>query len=206
MPDAERFAGTIVGPAGTVWTNDGTRTKWQLIVRFQGSCAVCIQNAHVLSNWWPIPFHKGCGCTQIPVRPGEQSRPFLDFRAEVERLDAVQQGVVMGTENYQLVRAGVVTWPDVVTKTSIRPFHVVVQRARLSESDLVALGIDQQAAREAIAIVQTSERLAAQARTRAAIDRLKELGLSDEEIKEAVTAKLASRFGTSKKPYKPHSP
>lgn len=178
-----------------------TTTKTPLDIPHQNqtskAASRCIQNANAISNWLPIPFHERCTCKQAPIAPGQCGEPFLDFRAEVERLDPAQQAKVMGSENYQLVRIGKVAWTDVVTTTRIRPFHEVVQRAKLGEWDLFALGIPHDVARATIALVQTSERRESQSKSQEAIAGLKKLGLTDEAIRDELKKRIAGQLGIS---------
>ena len=206
MPDATRFAGVIAGKPGDKWTNNTDRVKYQLIVSFTNSCAACIQNANAISNWWPIPFHHGCNCRQVPVAPGQKAEAFLNFREEVEKLPPDQQARVMGVSNYKLVKQGKVQWTDVVTKTRIRPLHEVVQRAKLTEKDLTKAGLSLRVARDAIAKVNSPEKAAAKTGASAAVERLKQLGMSEQQIRDAVRARLAGRVGIVGKPSGPSRP
>lgn len=206
MSDVNRFAGVITGEPGESWTNTGEKVKWQLIVSFLNSCSVCIQNANAISAWWPLPFHPGCACRQTPVAPGAKAEPFLDFRKEVEALDPHQQARVMGVGNYRLVDAGLISWTDVVTKTRIRPLHEVIQRSKLSDQQLLGAGLRKAVIKDAREKVQTPAATAQDAARQAAVAKLKAMGFSDQQVRDAIKTKIAARIGIVGKPSGPSGP
>jgi hypothetical protein len=139
----------IAGEPGESWVNRGPRVAYQFRCSFANSCARCIQDAGKISDvYWPVPYHRGCACESTLVLPGHAAAPFVDYAVEVARLGPVERRRVMGKASYALVESGAVKWTDVVTRTRIRPFAEVVERAGLSERDLVRAGVvPRQAAR-----------------------------------------------------------
>jgi hypothetical protein len=140
----------ITGEPGTAWVNKTSRVAYQFRCSFQNSCARCIQYAGQISDvYWPVPLHRGCQCEVLLVLPGHAAAPFVDYAAEVARLGPVERRRVMGKSSYALVQSGAVEWTDVVTRTRIRPFAEVVERAGLSERELVRAGVAPRQARQA---------------------------------------------------------
>jgi hypothetical protein len=88
------------------------------------------------------------------VLPGHAAHPFVDYAAEVEALGPVEQRRVMGKANYALVESGAVEWRDVVTRTRIRSLAEVVERAGLTERELVNAGVAPRQARQAWATLR----------------------------------------------------
>lgn len=190
-------ARVITGEPGEVWRNDTDKVLYQLKVTFHNSCAICIQYANAIGPYWPIPLHFSCNCKNRPIPPGGDADPFLDFVKETLRLPLEQQRRVMGAGNWLLVQKGAVAWSDVVTRSRIRPLHEVIERARLPVDRLVKLGIPEHQAREAVARVETPEKRAADATAKAAVERLKQAGLSREDIRARLASRLTRRIGIS---------
>ena len=131
---------TINGPPGTRHLNEGTKPLFQLIADWKKPNGSCIQFDHVLARYWNIPFHTGCRCTQVPIRPGEQSRPFVDFRAKLAELPFEQRARAIGAGNLKLFEAGVVNWEDIVTRSRVRDLTQVLDRHKLTVERMVAAG------------------------------------------------------------------
>jgi hypothetical protein len=193
-------ARAVTGAPGTAWANSGNRVMYQLVVSWLNSCARCIQYDHAIAPWWPIPFHPNCNCRQQPIAPGATADPFVDFRERLQELPPERRRHVMGVANYRLVEQGLVKWTDVVTRSRIRPLHEVAQRAGLDEKALAKAGVDPRSARQAVARVQTPARAAQVDANRAIVERLKQLGLSDEQIKQGVASRIAARVAITGKP------
>ncbi len=86
----------------------------------------------------------------------------------------------MGAANYQLVQKGVVQWEDVVTRSGIKPFWEVVQKHRLSVTDMTKAGIPRSQAERTLARLNSPEQLALQQQHKAIYDKLISLGMTPE--------------------------
>lgn len=184
----------IGGNPGSRYTNTTGKVLYQLIVTFDNSCGVCIQFANKVGDSWPIPFHRGCRCTQRPIYPGQTSEPFLDFREEIRRLDPAQQNRVMGSANYRLVESGVVKYEDVVTERRVRNLREVVARQKLTVDQMVRSGVGKREASQAYDAVNTGTHTAVEQRRKQLIDKLMSAGYTGDQIKSTVGQQLASRL------------
>lgn len=127
----------------------------------------------------------------VPV--GATAKPFIDFLTIMRQWPPEHQALSMGAENWRLIESGRVKWTDVITRSRVRPFHEVVQRARLSVDEMVRLGVKRAAAEEAIRIVWTPEKIEADRKAKESYKQLRDLGLSDKDIQDALTARLVGR-------------
>lgn len=220
-----RYPGAFGGEPGATWANDTDRVLYQLHVTFHNSCANCIQYAGQISTYWNVPFHRNCSCTNVPIPPGGHSRPFVDFREEVQGLDRDQQARVLGRASLTLIERGVIGWEDVVLRSRIRPLHEVVARKRLTVDAMVRSGVPPHAARDAWRRAHPGKAAptppkppakpprggsaptspatprpvvpapAGLAGNRAIYQRLRSLGLTDRQIAEGIAGRLGSRLG-----------
>jgi hypothetical protein len=188
------------GTPGTVYRNDTAKAQYQLIVDWNYSCGRCIQYDHAIGPWWPVPFHRGCRCRQLPIWPGKEAEPYVDFLAKIHDLDPAQQSRVIGASNLKLVEKGVVKWSDVVTPNRIRSLREVVSREKLSVEQLTKAGVQKRFAVEAHRTVNTPEHVHAENDRKAIIARLKELGVDGDELKRRFGAKLAERVSAAPAP------
>lgn len=184
----------IGGNPGSRYTNTTGKVLYQLIVQFDSSCGVCVQYANKVGDSWPIPFHRGCRCTQRPIYPGQTSEPFLDFREEIRKLDIAQQNRVMGAANYRLVESGVVKYEDVVTERRVRNLREVVARQKLTVDQMTRAGVPKRDASEAYNAVHTGTHTATEQRRQQLIDKLMSAGYTGDQIKTTVGQQLATRL------------
>lgn len=194
MPGSARFR-VISGDPGTAWTNDTSRIMQQLHVKFDNSCAVCISQANMIAPYWPLPFHFGCNCRNVPIVPGATASPFIDFADEIRKLEPSGQAAAMGASNWRLVEAGVVKFEDVVTRARIRDFHEVVSIHKLSAKTMTDAGVRSRWAKEAHERVNTAKHLDTEATRRALIVGLRNAGLSESQIAAEVGSRLVVRVG-----------
>jgi hypothetical protein len=199
-PQIEYPVGAIVGRPGKVWTNTTRRVLYQLKVSFANSCARCIQYANAVGPWWPVPFHPGCNCRNVPVPPGTEAEPFLDFQREMAMLPPSQQAIAMGRNNWRLIESGKVAWSDVVTRSRIRPLHEVIQRSKLTDKQLRNAGVPQGIINRSRRLVSTPVQNAQRQASNAALTRLRELGVTNVELRAALVERLQGRVAMTGKP------
>jgi hypothetical protein len=185
----------IAGEPGEAWVNTGPKVLFQCLVSWSNSCGSCVQYDHQIGPWWPLPRHRGCLCKNIPVPPGHEAEPFVDFQQEIAKLPPPQQARVIGVANWRLVESGTVPWGDVVTRTRIRPLKEVIARNELSVRDLTAAGVPRGRAASAWAAVHTPEREALAASRAEVVAKLRAGGLTADEIRREVAGRLAGRVG-----------
>jgi hypothetical protein len=188
----------FIGPPGEVWISNSERVLYQMIPGFHKGSGACFQYASCLGPFWGIPFCQGCDCRQIAVAPGGQSLPFVDYLEEVWKLSLVQKYAMLGKGNWELLKAGLVTWSDVVTPYSVREFHEVMDRKKLTVRAMIEAGVPAEDVKAAWDLVYTPERLAADAKRSEAIRGLRELGLSTEDIARMISLRLAGRVSQTK--------
>lgn len=185
----------ITGEPDTVYTNTTDRILFQARCSFANSCARCIELANQIGPWFPFPLHRKCSCSNVPIPPGHDAAPFLDYQREVAQLDPAQRRRVMGLGNWRLVESGTVAWSDVVSRTAIRPLAEVVARERLSLDALAAAGVPRPQAVRAWAEANAPERLATAAAQARLVERLRAAGLTADEVRREVASRLAARVG-----------
>ena len=185
----------ISGEPGTAWTNRTETIYYQAKVQFRNSCAVCISVANLIARYWPFPFHFRCHCRNVPIVPGATASPFLDYQEELAGLEPSQQTAAMGRSNWTILRSGLVSWDDIITRSRIRPFHEVVARKKLTIEQLVDAGVTKGRAAKAWATTHTAEHAAADHVRATVVEALRQHGLTTEEIAGNVGARVAERFG-----------
>lgn len=188
------------GEPGDVWTNETGRAQYQFVARLSNTCGVCFQYHLAISSSWPIPLHRGCRCTQVLIVPGEDARPFVDFRATLGGLGPDQQAAAVGTSNWKLIQSGAVRWEDVVTTTRVRDLREVVSRQQLSVARMRKAGVSRSVAVRAYETVNTPAHELADRRRAELVEKLKKAGLSHEQVGGAVAEKLAARVRVGPKP------
>lgn len=194
------------GEPGDQWENDTGRIQFQLLVQWHNTCGLCAQYDHAIGPSWPIPFHRGCRCLQVPVAPGATAQPFVDFRDEIRALDPAQQARVVGKANWQLIESGKVAWDDVVTKARVRDLREVVATNKLTVKDMTGVGVKSSTANEAYASVHTpAHELAAKQRAEL-VAKLKAKGVTEKQVAKAVGQRLANRVSIKEGPSGPRSP
>lgn len=184
----------ITGTPGDVWTNETGRVYFQLKVQFRNSCGQCIQYANQIAPYWPLPFHNNCNCEQTPIRPGESADAFVDFRAELDQLPLSQKVAAVGASNWKLIKDGVVTWEDVVQPGRIRTLREVVARKKLSNDVLKNAGINKSVRSRVLGVVESPEVIANQVQRAGIVSALRNNGVSDQRIREALRGNLTTRL------------
>ncbi len=195
----------ISGEPGEVHVNDTGKIQYQLIVSWHNSCAVCIQFDHKVGSFWPIPFHRGCLCTQLPVTPGQAARPFVDYREKIQAVSHAQRANIMGRSNLAMVESGLVNWSDVVTPTRIRSLREVVSRKRLTVDQMVASGVTRGRAREAYDAVHTGTHTETEARRQELVKKILAKGYTRRQILDAAGRSIGSRVSIGEGPSGPSS-
>jgi hypothetical protein len=138
------------GTPGERWENTTGKVRFQLLVSWQNSCGRCIQWDRAIStSKWPTPFHRLCACKQIPIYPGKEGLPFVDFREEIDKLPEYRKQHIIGKAALRLVEKHVLRWPDVVTANRIKPISEIVARHKLTVEKMVAAGVDRRTAQRA---------------------------------------------------------
>ena len=182
-----------IGPPGEVWISNSERVLYQMIPSFHKDSGACVQYATCLGVFWPIPICHGCDCRQIAIKPGGRSLPFVDYLEEIKKLSLDQKHAMMGKGNWEIFEAGLASWSDVVTSARVREFHEVMDRKKLTIPEMVRAGVPEEDAKAAWELVYTPERLAADAKRREALQKLREHGLSTEDILKKISIRIAGR-------------
>jgi len=193
----------ISGEPGETWTNDTGKIWNQAHVNFRNSCGVCISIAGKVARYWPFPLHFGCLCQNIPIAPGAESSPFIDFQERLAELGPDQQAVAVGASNWQAIQSGLVKWDDVVTRARVRDFREVVARQKLTVPELVKAGVQKVQAEKAYNAVNTDAHNAASQVRKTVADALRQHGLSDQQIAREAGVRLAQRIGIAAGPSGP---
>ena len=95
----------INGEPGSTWTNDKSVVYWQIKCSLDNTCGSCLQYHMAIAEYWSVPLHRGCACRCQQVAPGEESRPFVDFRQILRGLPPDQQTAAVGAGVYDLLDA-----------------------------------------------------------------------------------------------------
>jgi hypothetical protein len=190
---ADRRRNIILGEPGDVWTNDTGRVLYQLRVLFSNSCGRCIADANKIGPWWPVPYHRGCNCTNSPIAPGQRAQPFVDFREEIRKLDPKQQTRVIGRASLDLVESGKVTWEQVVTRQRIKTLEQIVSEQKLTVKDLRGAGVPKGVAQRAYDAVHTPVHQQAATVRAETVQKLAAKGVTREEVQTIVSDRLAGR-------------
>jgi hypothetical protein len=182
------------GPPGEVFTNSGDTVLYQLHCSLVRTCGLCFQFHMAIGPSFPIPYHRGCNCTQVPVWPGQSAEPFVDFREVIRELGPDQQSAVMGVSNLRLVESGVVSYEDVVTRTRVRDLREVVSRNRLTVRDMTRSGVGRREAERAFETVNTPAHELAVEKRRELVEALRGKSIADAMIADAVAERIARRI------------
>src|SRR5262249_8811370 len=143
---------------------------------------------------WPIPIHHGCRCTQSVIAPGADApEPFVNCRVLLDQMPRDQQVAAIGASNYKLLRAGVVSWEDIVTPSRVRDFREVVANRQLSLGQLKRAGVSRVHAERAMASVHTPEHEHAERQRKELIECLKGAGLAHEHTVNELARRIAAR-------------
>jgi hypothetical protein len=184
----------ISGEPGERWFNDKGVVYWQLFTSLVNVCGACLAKHGQISPYWASPFHRGCQCRVKPVAPGQYSEPFVNFRELLQGMDESQHDAAVGRANWKLIQAGLVKWSDVVTDYRVRSLHEVVAREKITVQQMVKAGVDPKTAEEAYAKVHTPAHEIFEAQIKKAAGKLKEAGLSDEQIVRGFAEKIVPRI------------
>jgi hypothetical protein len=188
------------GTPGERWENTTGKVRFQLLVSWQNSCGRCIQWDRAIStSKWPTPFHRLCACKQIPIYPGKEGLPFVDFREEIDKLPEYRKHHIIGKAALRLVEKHVLRWPDVVTANRIKPISEIVAKHTLTVEKMVAAGVDRRMAQWAFdrAHGHDAEALA-EAHRRAQEEAIAARAEAQRQAKEAVRRRLAEQEATVK--------
>ncbi len=196
----------VQGEPGAKWTNDRARVHFQLIVDWSTCCGLCAQFDHKIGPYWPIPFHPNCRCRQLPIPPGGESRPFVDFGVKIAAIKPAAQARICGRSNLKLIEAGVVKWTDVVTSNRIRSLREVVARGKISVETMTRAGVVRHIAEEAHASVNTPAHQIASDDAAQAIGELSQHGVSKQAAIDAVAKRLAGNLSSNLPPPPPPPP
>jgi hypothetical protein len=194
----------ISGEPGTRWFNDKDVVYWQLFTSLVKVCGACFAKHTLIAPYWANPFHGGCRCRVKPIAPGQYGEPFSNFRELLQNMDESQHDAAVGKANWKLIQTGLVKWSDVVTDYRVRSLHEVVAREKITVAEMVKAKIDRKTAEDAYAMVHTPAHQIFEAQIKKATSKLKEAGLSDEQIVRGFAEKIVPRItGISPQNVKP---
>jgi hypothetical protein len=186
-------ARSFTGDPGTVWTNRTDRPAYQLQPEVHEGAGMCFQYATHVGFLWPTPFVPGCSCKQKPIWPGETSLPFVDVGLAIRVLTEGDKWQLVGKNNWLLIASGLVEWKDVVRQHVVRELEWVIHFKRLTVAQLVEAGVPEADAQEAWNKAYTPERIEADQKRRQAIQDLRDMGLSDQQIRIEIAKRLGLR-------------
>jgi hypothetical protein len=129
------------------------------------------------------------------VKSGGRSEPFVDFRVKLADLSAAQKTSAIGASNYRLLESGTVSWNDIVTETRVRSFTEVAQRAKLDIAAMEKAGVRADHAKHAFDRIHTPKQELIREQRQKLIANIQEAGLSDAQIKEAVSVRIGEKIG-----------
>lgn len=200
----------IHGEPGTTWVNESDRVRYQFICAFIHTCGACLQYHMAIGPWWPIKLHYRCRCTQVAIRPGGTApHAFADFRAILDDMSYADKREAIGASNYKLLKAGVVTWDEIVSKFRVRTLREVIALNKVSFETAVKAGVpkrayvawgegvEKRAAVKGHAFGQTGvhspeQELLRQERARL-IENIKGAGVSQEALVDALSRGIVSK-------------
>jgi hypothetical protein len=194
------------GDAGTRFTNETGRVLYQFIAALQNTCGLCLQYHLKISAAWPIPMHWGCRCIQRMIKPGQEApHEFCDYRALLDAMPEHDKAAAIGASNYRLLKSGLAKWEDIVTANRVRDFREVVAKKRLTVKQMVAHGVKPYQAQQAYSAVHTTEHQAAEAHRRELLQKLTGAGLSQENLVNELSKRLAARVTVAAGPTGPYT-
>jgi hypothetical protein len=194
------------GEPGTRYTNDTGKIQYQFIAALINTCGVCLQYHMKVSRAWPIPIHRNCRCIQRQIKPGGQApRDFVDYRKLLDEMEPDQQAAAVGASSYRLLKAGVITWEDVVTPSRVRTLEEIVAKKRLTVDQMVKAGVKPFWANKAYNAVHTEEHERVRAHRAGLIKNLEKAGLSQEQLVKELGGRLAGRLVIGPGPEGPYT-
>jgi hypothetical protein len=131
----------VAGPPGEAWSNLTGKVWYQRLCDFHHSCGLCIRLHRLIAARWDLPTHPGCTCRVVVVPPGDDALPFVDFAESLADLPEPARVRAVGSSNWRLIKAGLVSWEDVVTPARVKSFAEVVAARKLGKRALARAGI-----------------------------------------------------------------
>ena len=104
-----------------------------------------------------------------------------------------EQVAAIGAANYKLLRDGQAEWHDIVTPMRVRDLREVVAIKKLSVQDMLDAGIKPQIAERAHASVHTPEHELIEQHRRELMDKVRQAGLSQDELTRQIAMRLGER-------------
>jgi len=182
------------GEAGTTWTNDTAKVRYQFVCAFINTCGACLQYHLAIGPWWPIQIHHRCRCKQYEIAPGaEAPHPFVDFRELLDSMSRVQQAAAVGASNYKLLQAGVVTWKEVVTQFRVRTLREVLALNKVSLDTALKAGVKPGWIKAAHEAVHTPEAELIRQHRAELIEKLKARGVQQEQLVHEISRGLVGQ-------------
>jgi hypothetical protein len=196
----------INGEPGERWTNDTGKVQYQFHAALINTCGLCLQYHNAIGSWWPIPIHHGCRCRQTLIKPAaEAPYLFVDYRELLDAMPPAEQAAAIGASNYQLLKAGVVKWDDIVTRSRVCDQREVAAKKKRTVDEMRKAGFGCVQAEKAYAVVHIPEHeLVAQKRYEI-MRRLVGAGLSQEAIVDELSKRLAARVAIAEGPTGPYT-
>ena len=184
----------ISGDAGTTWQNDTGKARYQFVAAPINTCGTCLQYHLKIGINWPIPIHYNCRCHQILIPPGESApHSFCDYRELLDKMSEADQAAAIGASNYRLLKSGLASWEDIVTKNRVRDFREVVARKKLTVAEMVKHGVKKYQAEKAYASVHTSEHELVEQKRRELFQKITEAGVPHDKLVAELSKRLAGR-------------
>ena len=146
------------GEPGARWVNNTDKVRFQFVAALIKTCGACLQYHMAIGPHWGIPIHKGCRCRQVAIQIGAQApNAFVDFREILDGMSLRDQVAAIGLGNYRLLKAGVVTWEEIVMHYSVHSFEGVVALYKISLETMLKAGIPPGMAKRVYNAVHTPE-------------------------------------------------
>jgi hypothetical protein len=194
------------GEAGTRFTNETGKVRYQFIAALNNTSGVCLQYHLKVSAAWPIPIHYGCRCIQRMVKPGQQAQhDFCDYRKLLDNMSESDKAAAIGASNYRLLKSGLAKWEDIVTPNRVRDFREVVAKKNLSVKQMVDHGVKKYQAEQAYSAVHTAEHEHVERQRRELLQKLTGAGLSQENLVRELSSSLAARVTIAAGPEGPYT-
>ena len=191
------------GDSGTVWTNRTGKILYQFVCDLVHTCGACLQYHLLISTSWPIPIHRRCRCHQVPLFPGDRSRPFGDFREILDGMSHEQQVAAIGASNYKILEAGLASWQDIVKPSRVLDLKEVVYAKGLTVSQMTRAGVQRRYAEDALRAARSSPAELLRQRRAELLGKIRGAGLSDDQIKAFIRQGIAENVGVGGGPSGP---
>ena len=188
------------GDPGTTWTNTTGRIKFQFVAMLANTCGVCLSYHMAVGGPWPIPLHRGCRCYQVPLAPGAESQPFVDFQQILAEMPHNQQVAAVGANNYKLIESGTVKFTDVVTPTRVRTNREVIAREGLGVKALRDAGLSKGYIERVLATINAPAAQIAREHSRKLVEAITQTVGSREKAIRAIAEHIASKVSVAPVP------